>query len=994
MESLYTKYRPQTFADVVGQTHVVTTLEHAVLEGRTSHAYLFCGPRGTGKTTMARLLAKALLCEQGPGHLPDGTCEQCKDIASGEHPDVYELDAASRTGVDNVREEIISRVSFAPTRGAYKTYIIDEVHMLTTAAFNALLKTLEEPPSHVVFVLCTTDPQKIPETILSRVQRFDFHSIGNADIQARLAYICEREGFGYDPEALELVVRHARGGMRDAISELEQLSVSGGGNITVDVARDVLGEVSASTLERMSLGMANRDVPGLFAQVESLVEVGRDLLQFTRALTARLRDVYVVSAIGVRSGITTATDDDLPALTREAQAFGSVDRVARALELLSNASTEMRVATNQRLVLEVALTKIARPQSELTIEALADRVATLERQVAALSAPGARKAQAAEAAAAQRPADRGESAPQAHAAAAQSARAAEQPTRPVTPQAHAPAQQTAAPQALVQQAPVQQAPQTSAPRTAAAPQQGSPAGSQPAQRPSGRPYPAAERRTEAKPPQAPPAPAQQTATPAPQPTAPAPQPTTEAAPAAISQGDLQRGWRQVVDTLLANFPQHGSLLMNSTAVADDGHQLIVSLPKGSGFAFRMLERKDVRANLDPLVKQVFGNRKAMFVEAGSARAAQQARAASAAPAGNAQQAPTRPQQTSAPATGATQAPVSSQAQEAPRAPQAGAPQLQERPVAQAPQQAAPTQQPNPSPQAERATQSAATSQAASAQGPYVQAQAAQNQRAAAPQSVSTPAQAAAPAQAPQPAQTYAAPWEPEPADDDDEYVPYDDFDASPYEEDYLFGAPEQAPAPTPTRQQPPAPAATMPQQPAQVPWQEAKPQPQQPAQAPWQQPRQPAAPVEAGQPAAQKPQATASHGTQPAPTQPQATQAVVSSTQSAPAVPQTQEVPAAQAAQQEPAPAQPAPEPAQPNVPASEPAAETAKPKRTRKAAGIPADLVALMTEVFGEGVNYISEAPEEDEMVDDAASDAEDFETDDSYADEPVDDADYEDED
>ena len=169
MESLYTKYRPQTFADVVGQTHVVTTLEHAVLEGRTSHAYLFCGPRGTGKTTMARLLAKALLCEQGPGHLPDGTCEQCKDIASGEHPDVYELDAASRTGVDNVREEIISRVSFAPKRGAYKMYIIDEVHMLTTAAFNALLKTLEEPPSHVVFVLCTTDPQKIPETILSRV---------------------------------------------------------------------------------------------------------------------------------------------------------------------------------------------------------------------------------------------------------------------------------------------------------------------------------------------------------------------------------------------------------------------------------------------------------------------------------------------------------------------------------------------------------------------------------------------------------------------------------------------------------------------------------------------------------------------------------------------------------------------------------------------------------------------------------------------------------
>ena len=167
MEALYRKYRPSTFADVVGQEHIERTLKNAIEQDKVSHAYLFCGPRGTGKTTTARILAKALMCEKGPTIEPDGTCEECQAIAQGTHPDVYELDAASRTGVENVREEIISRVSYAPTRGTWKVYIIDEVHMLSTAAFNALLKTIEEPPSHVVFILCTTDPQKVPETILS-----------------------------------------------------------------------------------------------------------------------------------------------------------------------------------------------------------------------------------------------------------------------------------------------------------------------------------------------------------------------------------------------------------------------------------------------------------------------------------------------------------------------------------------------------------------------------------------------------------------------------------------------------------------------------------------------------------------------------------------------------------------------------------------------------------------------------------------------------------
>ena len=390
MESLYRKYRPLTFESVVGQQHIVSTLEHAITEGRLSHAYLFCGPRGTGKTTMARIVAKALLCERAAearaagasGCLPDGSCEECQRIAEGTHPDVYELDAASRTGVDNVREEIINSVSFAPVRGAYKIYIIDEVHMLTTQAFNALLKTLEEPPEHVVFVLCTTDPQKIPETILSRCQRFDFHRIGNEDIVGRLRYICEQEGFDYDAEALEIVAKHARGGMRDALSTLEQLSVFGNGSVHAADARALLGEVSGTVLSEFSRAIAARDVATLFGLVRAQVDAGEDLMELTRDLVAHVRDIYMVRVAGARPELFDGGEEDVAALAEESGLFETADRLARVLTVLDDAALEMRSAADTRLVLEIALTRLARPESDLSLEALAERVDRLEARIA------------------------------------------------------------------------------------------------------------------------------------------------------------------------------------------------------------------------------------------------------------------------------------------------------------------------------------------------------------------------------------------------------------------------------------------------------------------------------------------------------------------------------------------------------------------------------------------------------------------------------------
>jgi DNA polymerase III subunit gamma/tau len=383
--SLYRTYRPQTFDDVVGQSHITRTLKNAVAEGTVAHAYLFAGPRGTGKTTTARILAKALECEDGPTQDPEGTCEQCIEIAEGRHPDVYELDAASRTGVDNVREEIIGRVSLAPARGRWKVYIIDEVHMLSSAAFNALLKTLEEPPSHVVFVTCTTHPHKVPETIQSRCQRFDFRRISVDDIAERLRYIADAEKIVVPDAALSLMSRHAAGGMRDAITTLEQLAAFGGDTISLEDVEGLLGEVGSDQLFDCADLVLQRNIAGLFRWVAELVESGTDLSEFVRALTAHTRDLYVAASVDEVSRVLDRSESDLPRLEVQAREFGTA-RLGRMLDLLGELGSEMRWSSDPRLSLEVALTRMARPQGELTLEALDERLAGLEAGGAIASA--------------------------------------------------------------------------------------------------------------------------------------------------------------------------------------------------------------------------------------------------------------------------------------------------------------------------------------------------------------------------------------------------------------------------------------------------------------------------------------------------------------------------------------------------------------------------------------------------------------------------------
>lgn len=385
--ALYRQWRPQDFDALVGQKAVKTTLKNALASGKIAHAYLFSGPRGTGKTSMARILAKALNCEQGPTAEPCGQCSNCQRIVQGTSLDVIEIDAASNTSVDNIRD-LREQVAFTPAESRYKVYIIDEVHMLSTGAFNALLKTLEEPPAHAIFILATTDPQKVPATIQSRCQRFEFRRVTVDEIAEHLAMVATGSGIEADADALRLIAIQAEGGMRDALSLLDQCGVMAK-RVTVATVREVLGIVGREALHELTGAIGRRQLPQALATLNLLLEQGKDVKQVLTELIEYLRALVLYLAVPDYEEIYLT--DTKEALAELAPLFGR-DRLLAAEERLHSAIQELRGSMRPRITAELCLLDLCRVEGS-TLAALSARVEQLERQLAGGAMPVYQQAQ-------------------------------------------------------------------------------------------------------------------------------------------------------------------------------------------------------------------------------------------------------------------------------------------------------------------------------------------------------------------------------------------------------------------------------------------------------------------------------------------------------------------------------------------------------------------------------------------------------------------------
>ncbi|HXF82451.1 MAG TPA: DNA polymerase III subunit gamma/tau, partial [bacterium] len=370
--SFYRKWRPQTFEALIGQERVTRTLQNAIRANRVVHAYLFAGHRGTGKTTTARILAKALNCQAGPTPEPDNTCPNCQAISGGYAVDVIEIDAASNRGIEEVRE-LRDRIRLAPTEGRYKVYIIDEAHMLTTEAANALLKTLEEPPAHAVLILVTTEPHRLPPTILSRCQRFDFRRVSQREIVARLRTIAATEGFQIEDAALTLIAAAADGSVRDAESILDQLVSYTEGPIGVADVQAVLGILSADVALRLGEALLARDAAAALALAGQVIDEGKDIRQVLRTLLDHFRDLLVLK-VGAAADLLDTTAERLHALHAQAASV-ELEEILRALSILAAAESEVRWSPQMRLLLEIALLRVCRPEMDPTAEGLRARLA-------------------------------------------------------------------------------------------------------------------------------------------------------------------------------------------------------------------------------------------------------------------------------------------------------------------------------------------------------------------------------------------------------------------------------------------------------------------------------------------------------------------------------------------------------------------------------------------------------------------------------------------